>query len=175
VGWSGKGAGGIAKAGESVGEGAAEGAAGAAAAASRGGGIATAAEGPSLARSIAQGAAGAGAVLGAGAALGAVTGGKIPRFSGPFFEGSFTSVGEKTDTPESRAIRAKYFPSGQTAAEKSEASNRLVNDALNREREWRNSAIEAQHPDWSEQQVAEEWVRYWLGDAAARRFTFRPG
>ncbi len=149
---------------------------GAAAAAAAARGIATATEGPALARSIAQGAAGAAGVLGAGAALGAVTGGKIPdlRPSG-FFEGTFASVGERTNTPEARAIRAKYFPPGQTPAEKSEASRRLVNDALNREREWRNSAIEAQHPDWSEQQVAEEWVRYWLGDVAARRFTFRPG
>src|SRR6266508_953187 len=139
---------------------------GAAAAAAAARGIATATEGPALARSIAQGAAGAAGVLGAGAALGAVTGGKIPdlRPSG-FFEGTFASVGERTNTPEARAIRAG----------KSEASRRLVNDALNREREWRNSAIEAQHPDWSEQQVAEEWVRYWLGDVAARRFTFRPG
>jgi hypothetical protein len=138
-------------------------------------GVARAAQ-PGLARSVAQGAAGAGAVLGAGAALGEVTGGKVPdlRPSG-LLEGTFQSVGEKTDTPEARAIRKQYGLDRGTPQQQAEASGRLWNDALNREREWRNSAIEAQHPDWSEQQVAEEWVRYFHGDAAARNFKFRPG
>jgi len=133
----------------------------------------------SAGRTIAQGAAAAGGVLAAGAALGEVTGGKIPNFTewpGNMLEFSFSSApGQTPETPEVKAIRERYFPRGQTAAQKGEAGQRLWNDALNREREWRNSAIEAQHPDWTEAQVAREWVRYFLGDNAARSFTFKPG